>query len=101
MSVSVINVGLAFIEGLALIASPCILPILPIVLAGSLTGSKARPVGIIAGFVVSFAFITLLSKWLVQSLHVDSAFIRNISYLLLLSSGLIMLSMLYQKNSHN
>ena len=34
MDIHLIEVGLSFLEGLALIASPCILPVLPLVLAG-------------------------------------------------------------------
>ncbi|MGL5743410.1 MAG: hypothetical protein ACRCXC_13220 [Legionella sp.] len=54
METNFINVILGFIEGFGLIISPCILPILPIFLAGSLTGSKKRPLGIIVGFTLFF-----------------------------------------------
>jgi len=46
-----IDIGLAFLEGLALIVSPCILPVLPLVLAASVEGGRRRPYGIIIGFV--------------------------------------------------
>ena len=55
MHFDLINIGLALLEGFALIVSPCILPILPIILSGSLEGSKKRPLGIIFGFVIIFA----------------------------------------------
>jgi cytochrome c biogenesis protein CcdA len=50
MHTDLVNIVLGFIEGIALIISPCILPILPIILAGSLAGSKKRPFGIVIGF---------------------------------------------------
>lgn len=56
METNFINIILGFIEGFALIISPCILPILPIFLAGSLTGSKKRPMGIIVGFTLFFPY---------------------------------------------
>lgn len=87
-----VNVPLAFIEGLALIFSPCILPILPIVLSGSLTGSKARPLGIVTGFVVSFALFTLFSRAMVTSLNINPDHIRDFSLIVLILLGMVMLS---------
>jgi cytochrome c biogenesis protein CcdA/thiol-disulfide isomerase/thioredoxin len=92
MSTDVVNIGLGFLEGFALIISPCILPILPIILAGSLAGSKKRPLGIILGFIIVFALFTLFSRKLVQYTGVDINLIRHISYGILLLLGLIMIS---------
>lgn len=92
MSFTFINMGLAFLEGFALIISPCILPILPIVLSGSLTGSKARPLGIIVGFVTVFALFTLFSRKLVELLGIDLNILREVSLFLLLGFGFMMLS---------
>lgn len=87
-----VNVPLAFIEGLALIFSPCILPILPIVLSGSLTGSKARPLGIVTGFVIAFALFTLLSRAIVVSLNINPDYIRDFSLIMLILLGMVMIS---------
>lgn len=87
-----LNIGLAFLEGLALIVSPCILPILPLILSGSLDGSKKRPVGIIIGFVITFALFTFFSKILVQYTGINLTLVRYISYALLLVFGIVMLS---------
>ncbi len=92
MQSDIINVGLAFLEGLGLIVSPCILPILPLILAGSLEGSKRRPIGIIVGFVVIFALFTFFSRQLVRYTGIDLGLVRNISFILLILFGLIMLS---------
>lgn len=86
-----LNIGLAFFEGLALIISPCILPILPIILSGSLTGSKKRPFGIIIGFIVTFTIFTLFTRFLVQLIHINYGTIRFLSFLLLLFMGIILL----------
>ena len=88
----IINSGLAFLEGLALILSPCIWPILPIVLSGSLAGGQSRPFGIITGFIVAFAVVTLFSHALVTYLHFDPDLLRNASYVILIFLGLIMMS---------
>ncbi len=101
MRVELINIGLAFLEGFALIISPCILPILPIILSGSLEGGKKRPLGIIIGFVLVFALFTLFSKKLVELSGLDLNLIRNISFVLLLALGIVMISTyLTEKFSH-
>ncbi|OAI49448.1 cytochrome C biogenesis protein [Gammaproteobacteria bacterium SCGC AG-212-F23] len=92
MQSDIVNIGLGFLEGFALIISPCILPILPIIFAGSITGSKKRPLGIIIGFVFIFALFTFFSRKLVQYAGIDLNLIRHISFGILLLLGLIMLS---------
>src|SRR5579862_8762339 len=86
------TMALALIEGIALIVSPCIWPILPIILSGSVAGSKSRPLGIIFGFVLSFTIFTLFSRALIDTLNINPDLIRNISFILLLLLGLMMIS---------
>ena len=87
-----IVVGLGFIEGFALILSPCILPVLPLVLAGSLTGGMRRTWGIIAGFVGSFTLLAFASRQLVLSTGLDLTVLRQISLVLLVLLGVTLLS---------
>ncbi len=86
------DLGLGFLEGFALIISPCILPILPIMLAGSLTGSKKRPLGIIFGFILVFSLFTFFSRKLVEYSGIDLNLLRHLSYALLFLLGCIMVS---------
>ncbi len=92
MQADIVNIGLSFLEGFALIISPCILPILPIILAGSLTGSKKRPFGIIIGFILIFSLFTFFSRKFVQYSGIDLNIIRHVSYGILFLLGIIMLS---------
>lgn len=92
MDVSLVSIALGFIEGLALIVSPCILPILPIILAGSISGSKKRSYGIIIGFVLVFSLFTFFSRSLVRLSGIDTNAIRYSSYFILTLLGIVMLS---------
>ena len=92
MYTDILNIVIAFFEGLALIVSPCILPILPIVLAGSLTGKKSRPIGIIIGFIFLFTLATLFSRALIQFSQISEEIIRKGSYVILFLLGIMMLS---------
>ncbi|MEI7669833.1 MAG: cytochrome c biogenesis protein DipZ [Pseudomonadota bacterium] len=83
---------LAFIEGLALIASPCILPILPIILSSSVDGGRKRPFGIIIGFVLAFSLFALLARQIITFFNINPDIIKNASLILLLFFGLTLLS---------
>ncbi|MBI3440378.1 MAG: cytochrome c biogenesis protein DipZ, partial [Proteobacteria bacterium] len=89
---NIVEPGLAFLEGLALIVSPCILPVLPLVLCASADGGKRRPFGIIIGFVGSFSLFAFASRKIVTALGVDVDLFKNISLLLLFLFGLVLLS---------
>lgn len=92
METHFINIILGFIEGFGLIISPCILPILPIFLAGSLTGSKKRPLGIIIGFTLFFSLLVFFSHQLVQYFDINFNWVRDFGYAILLLLGGVMLS---------
>lgn len=87
-----IEIGLSFLEGLALIASPCILPILPLMLGASIDGGKKRPLGIIVGFVFAFTAFAMLSRQIVNSLGINLDIIKYGSLALLALFGAILLS---------
>lgn len=79
----------AFLAGIVTILSPCILPILPIILATSLTdeGSKKRPYGIVVGFILSFTFFTLFLSSLVKLLGIPADSLRNFSVIIIALFG--------------
>lgn len=87
-----VDIGLAFLEGLALIVSPCILPVLPLVLAASVDGGRRRPYGIIIGFVVAFSVFAIVARKLVALLGVNLDTVKDASLVLLALFGLVLLS---------
>jgi cytochrome c biogenesis protein CcdA/thiol-disulfide isomerase/thioredoxin len=82
--------GLGFIAGLVTALSPCVLPVLPIVLAGGATGR--RPLAIIAGTVLSFTAFTLFAAWLLDRANLPDDVLRNLAIALLLIVALTLLS---------
>jgi len=87
----IILILFAFIAGIVTILSPCILPVLPIILSGSAGGGKKKPLGIVAGFIASFTFFTLFLTSLVQAFGVSADALRNFSVIILLGFGLSLL----------
>jgi len=81
---------MGFLAGVATVLSPCILPILPIMLSGAV-GGRSRPYGILVGFVFSFALFTVFATWLVKSIGLDINLLRYISAAVLALLGITLL----------
>ncbi|HYW84642.1 MAG TPA: cytochrome c biogenesis protein DipZ [Spirochaetia bacterium] len=81
----------AFLSGVITILSPCILPVLPIVLSGGVGGGKARPFGVLAGFVVSFTAFTLSLSAIVQAIGIPVDALRIVAVVLIVLFGVVML----------
>jgi cytochrome c biogenesis protein CcdA/thiol-disulfide isomerase/thioredoxin len=81
----------AFVSGVVTILSPCILPVLPIVLSGSVGGGQRRPLGVVLGFVLSFTFFTLFLSTLVKITGISSDALRVISIVILFGFGVSLL----------
>jgi cytochrome c biogenesis protein CcdA/thiol-disulfide isomerase/thioredoxin len=80
----------AFLAGIVTILSPCILPLLPIVLSGTVSGGKTRPLGIITGFMASFTVFALSLSALVKALGISADIMRWIAAGVIIAFGLIM-----------
>lgn len=83
-----IQIVLSFLEGIVLITSPCILPVLLMVLAASLEGGEKKVFGVIAGFVLSFTAFTLIA----HTPGINPVLVRNSALALLFLFGLGLLS---------
>ena len=81
----------AFVSGIVTILSPCILPILPVVLSGTTGGGKARPYGILTGFVISFVVFTLALSALVKVSGISPDALRIVAVVIIALFGLVML----------
>ncbi len=80
----------AFVSGIVTILSPCILPVLPVVLSGGVAGGRARPLGVVAGFVASFSIFTLALTAIVQAVGVSPDALRIVAVVLIAAFGLVM-----------
>jgi len=84
----------AFLAGIVTILSPCILPILPIVLSSSIGDKKtnvSRPIGVVLGFVSSFSFFTLFLSSIVQLTGIPAGSLRLLSVFIIAMLGVSML----------
>lgn len=82
----------AFLAGLVTILTPCIWPLLPIILSSaSLSKGHQKPLGITLGIMVSFAFFTLIISYLVRLFHFDPNVLRLVAVVVIAFLGLTML----------
>ncbi len=81
----------AFVAGIVTALSPCVLPVLPVILAGGTTGNERQPYAIVAGLVVSFTVFTLTATAVLSALHLPDDLLRNIAIVVVALVGLSLL----------
>ncbi len=81
----------AFAAGLVTVLSPCILPVLPIVLGSSVNGGKTRPFGVVTGLIVSFSLFTLAAAQIVALLHLSPTVLRLVAITVIAILGLTLI----------
>lgn len=87
----VMDLILAYAAGLLTLINPCVLPILPIVLAGSLQTSRAGPVLIAAGMSVTFVALGMFVTVLGYGIGITEETIVTIGAVVMTGFGLILL----------
>lgn len=88
---SVPQTALALVAGSLSTLSPCVLPLLPLVVGGSLQGHRFGPLAMGAGMTLSFAIVGIGLGALGPKLGLDADSVRNFGAWLLLAFALVML----------
>jgi cytochrome c biogenesis protein CcdA/thiol-disulfide isomerase/thioredoxin len=81
----------AFVAGAGTALSPCVLPVLPVVLSAGATGGRRRPVGIVTGLALSFTFATVALVYVIDALGLPDDLLRKLAIAILLLFGLSLL----------
>jgi cytochrome c biogenesis protein CcdA/thiol-disulfide isomerase/thioredoxin len=88
-----ILLGVAFVAGVITSLSPCVLPVLPLILAGSAsTTDRRRPYVIIAGLILSFTVFTLAGGALLSALGLPEDLLRDLAIAAMLVMAASLLS---------
>jgi cytochrome c biogenesis protein CcdA/thiol-disulfide isomerase/thioredoxin len=77
----IVLLGIGLLAGIVTAISPCVLPVLPILLAGGASGRS--PLRVIAGLVTSFSVFTLFATWILDQLGLPQDFLRNLAIAML------------------
>ena len=81
----------AFVAGAATALSPCVLPVLPVALAAGATGGRLRPLGVVAGLVLSFTFATVALVYLLSALGLPDRLFRTLAIVVLGAAGVALI----------
>lgn len=83
--------GLSLLAGVLSILSPCVLPLLPILLGSAVLAHRLGPFALAGGLLVSFTLVGTVIAAAGTSLGLDQEMLRSIAAVLLLMFGLVLL----------
>ncbi|HUA43729.1 MAG TPA: cytochrome c biogenesis protein CcdA [Solirubrobacteraceae bacterium] len=81
----------ALIAGAGTAITPCVLPVVPALLASSATGGRRRPIGIVIGLGVTFTIAIVLLAQLVKGVGLASGAARTLAIVVLIGFGIALL----------
>jgi cytochrome c biogenesis protein CcdA/thiol-disulfide isomerase/thioredoxin len=83
--------GFAVLAGAGTALSPCVLPVLPALLASGGAGGRRRPLGVVIGLTVTFTITIVGIADVVNGVGLGSDPLRDVAVAVLLASGLALL----------
>ncbi len=91
IALSLPQLGLSLAAGSLTTLSPCVFPLLPLVLGGALQGNRFAPVAMGLGMTVSFAGVGMALGALGPALGIDADSVRTAGAAMLIAFALVML----------
>ena len=91
IALSLATMGLSLAAGGLTTLSPCVFPLLPLVLGGTLQGRRLAPLAMGAGMVLSFASIGMVVGALGPALGIDTDTVRTAGAAMLIAFAGVML----------
>lgn len=84
--------GFAFLAGLLSTLSPCVLPIIPILLSSATNAHPRAPLALAGGLAISYALIGTALAWAGSALDLNTSIFRNVGAIILGLLGLVLMS---------
>ncbi len=85
------TIALASLAGVLSTLSPCVLPLLPIVLGAALTEHRAGPIALAAGLALSFTVVGLVVATIGFAIGLDAGVFRIAAALILIGIGAVLI----------
>ena len=92
MLIDITTYGLSFIAGVLSILSPCVLPLVPIIVGTALNTHRFGPYALALGLAISFTVIGVFLATLGDALGIDQELFREVAAWLLMLFGVVLLS---------
>ena len=87
----VASLGLAFLAGILSVLSPCVLPLLPLVLGAAASEHRLGPAALAAGLALSFVIIGLFVATVGFAIGLDAGIFRTGAAIMLVLIGLVLM----------
>jgi cytochrome c biogenesis protein CcdA/thiol-disulfide isomerase/thioredoxin len=87
----IVLLGFAVLAGAGTALSPCVLPVLPALLASGGVGGRRRPLGVVIGLTVTFTVVIVGVANVVNGVGLGSDPLRDVAVAVLLASGLALI----------
>lgn len=84
--------SLGYLAGILSTLSPCVLPLVPILISTAISAHRYGAYALAAGLTISFTVVGMLIGTLGASLGIDQAVFRNIAAVILIAFGIVLLS---------
>ena len=85
------TIGLAFLAGVLSILSPCVLPLVPMVLGAAVSEHKWGPAALAAGLAISFTVLGLFVALFGFALGIGTDFFRIAAAILMIGIGVVLM----------
>src|SRR5512138_3099904 len=92
MELGLSSIALSFAAGLASVASPCVLPVVPLIVAGTSDEDRARPALIVAGIALAFVAMGVASSLFGGAIGPALPWLEKGTGVLVLLFGLLLLA---------
>lgn len=86
----VATLGLAFLAGILSVLSPCVLPLLPLVLGAAASEHRLGPAALAAGLALSFVAVGLFVATVGFAIGLDEGVFRTVGAILLILFGVVL-----------
>ncbi len=97
MTFSAGTYGLGYLAGLLSTLSPCVLPLVPILIGTAAAAHALGPYALALGLMLSFSLVGIFLATLGASLGLDSDTFRNVAAVILIVFGIVLLSVKLQE----
>jgi cytochrome c-type biogenesis protein len=84
--------GLGYLAGVLSTLSPCVLPLIPIILATAVSAHRFGAFALAAGLTISFAVVGIFLATIGASLGIDQSIFRTIAAVILITFAIVLLS---------
>ena len=84
--------GLSFLAGLLTCLSPCVFPVVPLIVGSSLQRNRLGPLVLAAGLVITFTIVGAILMATGAAVGIDQSLLRPFASILLILAGAVLLS---------